>query len=91
VNAFVDTRRAAFIDPSHPWEISARCYAASGTHALVSLHSAGLIHRLEEFVFPTRAAVRFWELGECWFALLGEDELAGRLSLVHAGKSPGRG
>jgi hypothetical protein len=31
-------------------------------HALVSLHAAGLIHRLEEFVFPTRAAVRFWQL-----------------------------
>ena len=33
-------------------------------HALVSLHSSGLIHRLEEFVFPTRAARRFWQLEE---------------------------
>jgi hypothetical protein len=32
--------------------------------ALVELHSAGLIHRLEEFVFPTRAAARFWQLEE---------------------------
>jgi predicted transcriptional regulator len=31
-------------------------------YALVELHSAGLIHRLEEFVFATRAAVRFSEL-----------------------------
>jgi hypothetical protein len=33
-------------------------------HALVSLHSSGLIHRLEEFVFPTRAARRFNQLEE---------------------------
>jgi hypothetical protein len=31
-------------------------------YALVRLHSAGLIHRLDEFVFPTRAAARFWQL-----------------------------
>jgi hypothetical protein len=31
-------------------------------HALVSLHAAGLIHRLEHFVFPTRPASRFREL-----------------------------
>jgi hypothetical protein len=33
-------------------------------HALVNLHADGLIHRLEEFVFPTRAAARFWQLEE---------------------------
>jgi hypothetical protein len=33
-------------------------------YALVRLHSAGLIHRLEEFVFPTRAAARFNQLRE---------------------------
>jgi hypothetical protein len=32
--------------------------------ALVELHGAGLIHRLEEFVFATRPAVRFWQLEE---------------------------
>jgi hypothetical protein len=37
---------------------------AHAAHALVQLHSAGLIHRLEEFVFPTRPAVRFWQLEE---------------------------
>jgi hypothetical protein len=35
---------------------------AHAAHALVSLHASGLIHRLEEFVFPTRAAVRFGQL-----------------------------
>jgi hypothetical protein len=33
-------------------------------HALVSLHAEGFVHRLREFVFPTRAAVRFWQLEE---------------------------
>jgi hypothetical protein len=33
-------------------------------HALVSLHAAGLIHRCEEYVFPTRPARRFHELEE---------------------------
>jgi len=32
--------------------------------ALVSLHACGLIHRLEEFVFASRAAVRFHQLEE---------------------------
>jgi hypothetical protein len=32
--------------------------------ALVSLHTWGLILRLEEFVFPTRAAARFSQLQE---------------------------
>ena len=31
-------------------------------HALVSLHSSGLIHRVDEFVFPTRAATRLRQL-----------------------------
>jgi hypothetical protein len=30
----------------------------------MSLHGFGLIHRLEEFVFATSPAVRFWELKE---------------------------
>jgi hypothetical protein len=30
--------------------------------ALVSLHAAGLIHRLEDFVFATRSAMRFASL-----------------------------
>jgi hypothetical protein len=33
-------------------------------HALVNLHSSGLIHRLEEFVFATRPARRFHQLEE---------------------------
>jgi hypothetical protein len=37
-------------------------------HALVKLHADGLIHRLEEFVFPTRAAVRFHQLEEAGLA-----------------------
>ena len=37
---------------------------AHAAHALVQLHSAGLIHRLEEFVFATRPAVRFYQLEE---------------------------
>jgi len=37
---------------------------AHAAHALVSLHASGLIHRLEELVFPTRPAVRFWQLEE---------------------------
>jgi hypothetical protein len=31
-------------------------------HALVSLHAAGLIHRLEDFVFATQPAMRFSRL-----------------------------
>jgi hypothetical protein len=38
---------------------------AGAAHALVSLHASGLIHRLEEFLFATRVAVRFWQLEEC--------------------------
>jgi hypothetical protein len=37
---------------------------AHAAFALVNLHADGFIHRCNEFVFPTRAAVRFWELEE---------------------------
>ncbi|HYM53921.1 MAG TPA: hypothetical protein VES97_01055 [Solirubrobacteraceae bacterium] len=30
--------------------------------AVASLHAAGLVHRCEEFVWPTRSAARFSEL-----------------------------
>lgn len=35
---------------------------AHAAHALVSLHAAGLIHRIEDFVFATRPAARFVQL-----------------------------
>jgi hypothetical protein len=41
--------------------VGGEAYAA---FALVNLHADGLIHRCNEFVFPTRPAVRFWELEE---------------------------
>ena len=32
-------------------------------NSLAALHAAGLIHRCKDFVLPTRAAVRFDEIG----------------------------
>ena len=32
-------------------------------NSLAALHAAGLIHRCNDFVLPTRAAVRFDEIG----------------------------
>jgi hypothetical protein len=37
---------------------------AHAAYALVNLHADGLVHRCNEFVFPTRAAARFWQLEE---------------------------
>jgi hypothetical protein len=37
---------------------------AHAAFALVNLHADGLIHRCNELVFPTRAAVRFAQLEE---------------------------
>lgn len=33
--------------------------------AVMGLHAAGLVHRFEEFVFATRAALRFDALANC--------------------------
>jgi hypothetical protein len=54
--------------------IGAGCSGASHetlTHAsfaLGSLHADGLIHRCNEFVFPTLAAARFWQLEQAGLA-----------------------
>lgn len=42
--------------------------------AVAGLHASGLVHRLHEFVFATRAAVRFHELDLVALALAGEGD-----------------
>jgi hypothetical protein len=49
-----------------PWSV-AELGLALGSHpaaqdAVVELHAAGLVHRLHEFVFPTRGAERYRQL-----------------------------
>jgi hypothetical protein len=43
---------------------SVAVHLARAAHALVSLHAAGVIYRVREFVFAPRAAVSFRELNE---------------------------
>jgi hypothetical protein len=46
----------------HPWAVEELAREIGRpldvTNAVASLHAAGLIHRLDGFVFPSRAAVR---------------------------------
>jgi len=53
-------------EASYPWTID-ECVREHGSHvaaedALARLHAAGLVHRLQDFVWPTRAAMRVNEL-----------------------------
>ncbi len=54
--------------PSAPWSMRELALAlgsrTSAEDAVVHLHAAGLVHRIEEFVFPTRAAARLHQLIE---------------------------
>jgi predicted transcriptional regulator len=54
-------------DDSHrPWSVDelARQCGADARESLGRLQRAGLVHRLEDFVWATRAAVRAHELNE---------------------------
>jgi predicted transcriptional regulator len=53
-------------DPHRPWsldELARECGAEAG-ESVARLQRAGLVHRLEDFVWATRAAVRARELLE---------------------------
>ena len=56
------------LQAGHPWPWSMHEIARElgnellAADAVVGLHAAGLVNRLDEFVFPTRSATRFRHL-----------------------------
>ena len=52
--------------PPAPWSVQEIAQAIgselAAEDAIVGLHAAGLVHRIHEFVFPTRPAARFKQL-----------------------------